>query len=316
MTKYKLFDHSDLKKYKVADRNSKISVADFAKVTETNITDFISCLPNILKGKDFSELIEKTALAFLSKKPIIIGLGGHIIKVGLAPLIIEMMRLGAIQGICVNGSVVIHDFEVASHGCTSEEVAEGIEDGSFGMASDTCDVINEIITAASGEQLGYGEAIGKYLFEKKDLFNPQLSILRSAFEMNIPVTVHIAIGTDIVHQHKTANGKAIGDCSYRDFLILANLVSQLHQGGVFINFGSAVIIPEVFLKALTMCRNKAEVTNFTTAVFDMNYQYRSATNITQRPVQNSGAGYYFVGHHEIMVPLFWAGVRNKLEIRN
>lgn len=312
MSKYKEFDFSNLKKYKVADRSSKVNIDEFAKVYDTDLSSFLNCLPNILKGCDFKELLDRTYQAFVSQETIIVGIGGHVIKTGMSPLLIEMMRIGAIQGICCNGSVTIHDFEIACFGQTSENVVEALEDGSFGMASDTCDTINNIISQADKEGLGYGEAIGKYLSEN-EVLHPELSLLRNAYEMNIPVTIHVALGTDINHQHETASGSVIGNCSMRDFRIFTNLVSELGDGGVFINFGSAVIIPEVFLKALTVCRNKGvSVKNFTTAVFDMNTHYRPATNIVSRPVKSGGKGYYFIGHHEIMIPLFLLALRERI----
>lgn len=312
MTKYTEFDFNNLKKYSASDRQSKVNTNEFAGFADVKVSEFLNCLPNILKGADIKEFIDRAFLAYKNNKPILIGIGGHVIKTGMAPLIIEMMKIGAIKGICCNGSVTIHDFEICCFGQTSEDVAQALEDGSFGMASDTCDTINKIIELGSKDKLGYGEAIGKYLSEKEVLY-PELSLLRNAYDLNIPVTVHVALGTDIVHQHETANGQAIGDCSLRDFKIFTNLVSQLDDGGVFVSFGSAVIIPEVFLKALTVCRNKGfNVRNFTTAVFDMNMHYRPGTNISYRPVRTSGKGYYFVGHHEIMIPLFLLGLRERI----
>ena len=323
MSKYKEFDFSGLNKYKVIDRQSSVSVDDFAKVmkdkeskNKATINAFLDCVPDILKGKDFKELLDTAAIAYQNKKPIIIGIGGHVIKTGMSPLFIEMMQMGAIQGICGNGSVSIHDFEISCFGKTSENVSDALEDGTFGMASDTCDTINGIIEKASLQGLGYGEAVGKYLSET-DIPFPELSLLRNAYQCNVPATIHIALGTDIVHQHETASGKAIGDCSLRDFKIFTELVSTLGDtgdgGGVFISFGSAVIVPEVFLKALTVCRNKGfKLQNFTTAVFDMNHHYRPLLNITKRPTQNSGKGYYFIGHHEIMIPLFLLALRERI----
>ncbi len=312
MSKYKEFDFNNLKKYSAGKRQSKVDIEEFSKVSNVSLSGFIDCIPNILKGKDLKELIERTVNAYQDKKPLIIGIGGHVIKTGMSPLLIDMMKLGLIKGICCNGSVVIHDFEISCFGQTSEDVAQALEDGSFGMASDTCDVINKIVSQGSKKGLGYGEAVGKYLYEN-DILNPNLSLLRNAYELNIPVTVHVAVGTDIVHQHETADGAAIGDSSLRDFRIFTNLVSELGEGGVFVSFGSAVIIPEVFLKSLTVCRNKGfEVRNFTTAVFDMNQHYRPGTNISYRPVRTSGKGYYFVGHHEIMIPLFLLSVRERI----
>ena len=300
------------RKYKIADRQSKVSSNEFAKVGDTNINDFLQYIPDILKGKDFKELLQITHRAYLNKKPILIGIGGHVIKTGMSPLLIEMMSINAIQGICCNGSVVIHDFEISCFGQTSEDVAEALENGSFGMATDTCDSINKIIIEGAKHELGYGEAIGKYLCENS-ILHPELSLLHNAYKFNVPVSVHVAIGTDIVHQHDTADGAAIGEMSLRDFRIFAQLVSQLNDGGVFICFGSSVIIPEVFLKALTICRNKGDlVRNFTTAVFDMNYHYRPNVNIASRPVQNNGKGFYFIGHHEIMIPLFILSLRERI----
>ncbi|MCK9328397.1 MAG: hypothetical protein PHY08_10500 [Candidatus Cloacimonetes bacterium] len=312
MSKYREFDFNNLKKYSVGNRQSKVNIDEFSKVKDVTLSNFIDCIPNILKGKDLKEFINRTFQAYKSIKPVILGIGGHVIKTGMAPLIIEMMKLGIIKGICCNGSVVIHDFEISCFGQTSEDVTQALEDGSFGMATDTCDTINKIISDGAKQELGYGEAIGKYLSET-NILHPELSLLRNAYELNVPVTVHIAIGTDIVHQHETADGQAIGECSLRDFHIFTNLVSQLGDGGVFISFGSAVIIPEVFLKALTVCRNKGfKVKNFTTAVFDMIQHYRPGTNISYRPVRTSGKGYYFVGHHEIMIPLFLLSLRERI----
>jgi deoxyhypusine synthase len=310
MSKYTEFDMSVQNKYSVIDRESKVDTNQFAKLADIDISKLLSSMPNILKSKDLNELIDRTIHAYKLKKPIIIGIGGHVIKTGLSPILIEMMRIGLISGISANGSVSIHDFEIANFGQTSEDVAIALADGSFGMATDTCDIINNIICEGSKSSLGYGEAIGKYLSEQNLRF-PELSLLRNAYEMNIPVTIHVALGTDINHQHNTANGSAIGDCSMRDFRIFTKLVSEINDGGIFICFGSAVVLPEVFLKALTICRNVGKaVQNFTTAVFDMNFHYRPQTNIVSRPVLNSGKGYYFVGHHEIMLPLYFYGLKS------
>jgi len=312
MGKYKEFLATNQKRYKAAERFSKVDINQFAKVGDANVSQLLDCLPDLLKAKDLKELIGLTYKAYITQKPIILGIGGHVVKAGLSPLIIDLMKNGVISAIACNGSVIIHDFEIACFGQTSEDVAQALEDGSFGMASDTCDTINEVIVNAHKEKLGYGEAIGKHLCEQ-DILHPQLSIARNAYATNTPLTVHIAIGTDINHQHHSASGEAIGDCSARDFKIFTNSVSQLGNGGVFICCGSAVILPEVFLKALTVARNSGlPVQDFTTAVFDMNYHYRPSTNIATRPVQSSGKGYYFVGHHEIMLPLFLLAVRERV----
>jgi hypothetical protein len=308
MGKFKEIDLTGLKKYSVLDRSSKVHITDFAD-PEKSLFD---SMPNILAAADLRELADKCVTAFQTGKPIFLALGGHVIKCGLAPFIIKMMEMGLIKGLSSNGSVVIHDFEIAMFGKTSEDVASALEDGSFGMATETCDGINNIISLASDEELGYGEAVGKYLVENHAP-NQTLSLLAMAYKMDIPFTVHVAMGTDIVHQHETADGAAIGECSLRDFRILCNQLKELNEGGVFLNFGSAVVMPEVFLKAITVVRNLGfPLNNFFTAVFDMNMHYRPRMNIVHRPTLSGGKGYYFVGHHEIMLPLFFNLIKEKL----
>jgi len=312
MTKYTLFDHSTQRTYQMSDRPSKVNIDQFAQVADAPVGKILDCLPDILAARDLKTLISLTAKAYRDKKPVIIGMGGHVIKTGISPLLIDLMRKGVVSAIACNGSVIIHDFEISCWGQTSEDVATAIENGTFGMASDTCDTINNIIARAYEEKLGYGEAIGKYLCEN-DISYPQLSLAANAYKHNVPLCVHIAIGTDINHQHHSASGQAIGDCSTRDFQIFTHMVSLLDNGGVFICFGSAVIVPEVFLKALTIVRNTGQsLQNFTTAVFDMNHHYRPHTNIVTRPTQSSGQSYYFIGHHEIMLPIFLLAVRESI----
>ncbi len=308
MGKFKEISLTGLKKYSVLDRSSKVHITDFADPEKA----LFESMPNILAAADLKVLVDRCVTAFQTGKPIFLALGGHVIKCGLAPFIIKMMEMGLIKGLSSNGSVVIHDFEIAMFGKTSEDVATALEDGSFGMASETCDGINHIISQAYDEELGYGEAVGKYLVENYAP-NQTLSLLAMAYKMNIPFTVHVAVGTDIVHQHETADGAAIGECSLRDFRILCNQLKDLNEGGVFLNFGSAVIMPEVFLKAITVVRNLGfPLNNFYTAVFDMNMHYRPRTNIVHRPTLSGGKGFYFVGHHEIMLPLFFNLIKEKL----
>jgi len=302
MSKYKEIDLSSLKRYSVAKRNCKVQSGDFAKAGKVDVHAFIDSLPDILKAKDFKDLISACEKAKIRGKAIIIGLGGHVIKCGLAPLIIELLENSCVSAFSVNGSVLIHDFEIAMYGKTSEDVASALSDGSFGMAIETADIINGIICDAYGRGEGIGEALGAYLLQHAAY--PELSLIVNAAKNNIPLCAHIAIGTDIIHQHASANGAAIGECSLRDFRILCEVIKEIDEGGVYLNFGSAVILPEVFLKALTVARNVyGKVENFSTAVFDMNIQYRSVENVMRRPVGNEGKGYYFVGHHEIMIPL-------------
>jgi len=298
MSRYNEIDLSKIHFASVQNRFSKVDSSSFAQVSD----NLLDSMPDILKGAEFKEFIKRCHLARDSHKTFIIGLGGHIIKCGLAPLLIKLMEEGIAKCFAVNGSVTIHDFELAYFGKTSEDVSKGLADGTFGMAEETINAINRIIIRASEEKLGYGEALGKDILENAP--NAEISLLAQAYKYNIPVTVHIALGTDITHQSPYADGKAIGDCSMRDFRIFCEQVKNLNNGGVFINMGSAVIIPEVFLKALTVARNVyGTIQDFTTAVFDMNQQYRELENVVRRPVEKGGKGYYFIGHHEIMIPL-------------
>ena len=298
MSRYNEIDLYKIHFASVQNRFSKVDTSSFAQVSD----NLLDSMPDILKGAEFKEFIKRCHLARDSHKTFIIGLGGHIIKCGLAPLLIKLMEEGIAKCFAVNGSVTIHDFELAYFGKTSEDVSKGLADGTFGMAEETINAINRIIIRASEEKLGYGEALGKDILENAP--NAEISLLAQAYKYNIPVTVHIALGTDITHQSPYADGKAIGDCSMRDFRIFCEQVKNLNDGGVFINMGSAVIIPEVFLKALTVARNVyGTIQDFTTAVFDMNQQYRELENVVRRPVEKGGKGYYFIGHHEIMIPL-------------
>lgn len=303
MSKYKEIDLTDLKTYSIADRYSKVDTTAFGKSGKVDVAAFLDCLPDILAAKDLKELIGHCQNARANGKPVIVGLGGHVIKCGLAPLLIDLINAGYISCIVSNGSVMIHDFEIAMFGSTSEDVSSALADGSFGMAAETSELLNRFAIEAATNGDGLGEAVGKHLSiegQKKDL-----SLLASAYLKGIPFCVQVAIGTDIIHQSSHADGASIGNASLRDFRIFCAKVAELHNGGVFINFGSAVVIPEVFLKALTVARNvRGEVKNFYTAVFDMNMHYRARVNVVQRPVETGGRGYYFIGHHEIMIPLF------------
>jgi len=313
MSKYKEISLDEIKTYSVKDRPSKVSIKDFLKTDkEVSTRDFINSLPDILKAKEFKELLSHCEDAIKNKKPIIVMMGGHVIKCGLSPIFIKAIEKGIINTIAVNGSVCIHDFEIAYFGKTSEDVDSALEDGSFGMGEETGRIINQVINDGYKSGLGYGEALSKYIFEEKPKYW-EYSLLAKAYQHNIPVTVHVAIGTDITHQHKYANGESIGGASFRDFKIFCNQIKELNDGGVLINFGSAVILPEVFLKAVTIVRNlEFPLKNFYTAVFDMNLHYRPMTNVVQRPTASGGKGYYFVGHHEIMIPLFlWSILENE-----
>ena len=263
-------------------------------------------------AKDFLSVVGAIATAARKKRAVVVMLGGHIVKTGLAPLIIELMNRRVITHLAMNGSAAIHDYEIARFGATSEDVARGLVDGTFGMAEETGRGMNEAFIAGMKNGWGMGEALGRAL-ENLTLSNGELSVLLAAQRLGIPCTVHAAIGAEIIHQHPAASGAAIGDTSHRDFRRLAASLPALHDGGVVLNLGSAVIMPEVFLKALTIARNlnAGKPTGFTTCDLDMQRHYRPRVNVVQRPTQGSGKGYEITGHHEIMVPLLtWAVIES------
>jgi deoxyhypusine synthase len=270
---------------------------------------FLDALPDILVARDFRRVVKAVATAARSGRGVVLMLGGHVVKTGLSPVIIELMRREVVSHIAMNGSAAIHDYEVARFGATSEDVAAGLRDGTFGMAEETGRGLNEAFIFGQRESLGMGEAVGIALSREGALANPELSILLSAYSAGIPATVHAALGAEIIHQHPAADGAAIGDTSLRDFRRLAASLTSLHDGGVVLNVGSAVIMPEVFLKALTIARNlnDGRPTNFTTCDLDMQRHYRPRVNVVQRPTLAGGEGFEITGHHEIMVPmLVWA----------
>ncbi len=302
MSVYDEIDLSQIRTYSIKDRFSKVDMDQFAQKGKVDTSALLNSLPHILSAKDLRELVENCRAAKRRGRAIILGMGGHVIKCGLAPIVIELIEAGYISAIAVNGSVIIHDYEIAFYGNTSEDVSTALKDGSFGLAFETCYNINKCISDGSKQGLGLGEAMGKEILRKAP--NLELSLLGMAYKHKVPVTVHVAIGTDIIHQTPCADGKAIGDCSLRDFRILSKRIAGLNDGGVYLNFGSAVILPEVFLKALNLARNiYGEVQDFSTAVFDMNQHYRARVNVVQRPVEGSGRGYYFIGQHELLIPL-------------
>jgi hypothetical protein len=249
-----------------------------------------------------------------SQKAIIWGLGGHVIKVGLGPLISDLIDHGFVTGIALNGSAAIHDFEVAYRGATSEEVEEQINSGRFGMARETGEFMNRAVSEAATDQIGMGESLGLFIDRNEPPFEyAAMSILARAYRKEIPVTVHVAIGTDVIHIHPSASGPDLGEATYRDFRLLCTMTRELHGGGVFLNVGSAVILPEVFLKAVSVVRNLGfELEEFTTANFDFIQHYRPTQNVLKRPTQNSGQAIALTGHHEIMIPLIAAALKGAL----
>jgi len=267
----------------------------------------LRCLPKILAGNDFQEIVDRIVRAAAAGKTIILGMGAHVIKVGLNPIIIDLLDRKIISGVAMNGAGIIHDAEVAMVGHTSEDVAAEIGKGGFGMADETGKFLNRAISEGAKQGKGLGESVGAMLVKEAFPYN-QYSLLARAYELNIPVTVHVAIGTDTIHFHPDVDGASIGRTTHLDFRIFARLVSML-EGGVFINLGSAVIMPEVFLKALSLVRNLGHgVRDFTTVNMDFIRQYRPITNVVYRPTLDGGKGYDLVGHHEIMFPLLAAAV--------
>lgn len=306
-------DFTSLNTYSLHDRHSKVTVADFAQPATPGMTvrALIASLPQQLAGKDFPELVERIAAAVSTKRPVLVGMGAHVIKVGLAPILIDLMERGIISALALNGAGIIHDAEIAMVGRTSEEVASVLGAGAFGAAKETGEVLNQAINQGAQEGIGLGEAVGNALLRQDFPFNSQ-SLLAQARRLGIPVTVHVAMGTDIIHIHPAADGAAIGQCSHYDFRVFCRLVSGL-EGGVYLNLGSAVLLPEVFLKALTVVRNLGHVAQrFTTANFDFIRAYRPATNVVQRPTLEGGKGFNFTGHHELMIPLLAAAVVDRL----
>jgi hypothetical protein len=258
--------------------------------------------------------VNAIANAARNGRAVVVMLGGHIVKTGLAPLLIELMKRRVITHVAMNGSAAIHDYEIARFGATSEDVARGLVDGTFGMADETGRGMNEAFSAGMKKSWGMGESLARALKES-ELANGELSVLLAAYDLAIPCTVHAALGAEIIHQHPSTDGAAIGDTSHRDFRRLAASLLNLDDGGVVLNLGSAVIMPEVFLKALTIARNlnAGKPTNFTTCDLDMQRHYRPRVNVVQRPTQFSGKGYEITGHHEIMVPLLTWAVVDALE---
>jgi len=313
MSKYKIkpLSPDGLKTYALRSRESKVNVEHFASplASGANLSDFLHSLPDILAAKDFKEFIGLIKAAKSQGRAIIFALGAHVIKVGLNPIIIDLMEKGWLTGLALNGAGIIHDFEIAYAGQTSEDVEVQIKDGRFGMARETGEMLNEAINKGAEEGIGLGEAVGRMIADS-DFPHKKMSLLATAYKLVIPATVHVAIGTDIIHFHPKAKGEAIGKTSLQDFFMFCSMVEKLEGGGVFINVGSAVIMPEVFIKALSLVRNKGhQVKNFTTAVFDFIHHYRPHQNVVKRPVGEKGRGFYFIGHHEIMIPLLAASLK-------
>ena len=306
-------DLSGFKTVSLFERKSKVELDVFAKPPFKGMTlkNFMDSLPDILGARDLKAFSRAVVEARRNEKPFMIGMGAHPIKVGLNPVLIHLMEQGIITSIAQNGACIVHDFELAASGRTSEDVKTALRDGSFGNAKETGEFLNQCAKEARKDGIGLGEAVGRAIMNG-DFPYKEYSIAYNCYRLNIPLTVHVAIGTDIVHIHPSASGEAIGAATFTDFRRFCTLVSRL-DGGVYANIGSAVLMPEVFLKALTLVRNLGyRVESIVTANFDFIRQYRPLINVVDRPTSLGGAGYSFTGHHEIMIPLLAAMIIEQL----
>src|SRR5215831_4505236 len=305
--------------YPLASRNSKVSVADFARPPAANSSParWLDTLPKILAAQDLRALLTAIHAAKRARRALLWGLGGHVIKTGLGPMLGQLMRRGFVTGIALNGAGLVHDFEVALCGQTSEEVEAGLGQGKFGMATETGLFLNQIASTAAFTGIGYGEAAGKFLASRRlDPRHAQASVLFNAYQRKIPVTIHLAIGTDIPHMHPAADGAALGAASHHDFRLFCSLVKEMQPGGVYLNWGSAVLLPEVFLKAVSVVRNLGvPLESITTANFDFIQHYRPLQNVVRRPTastrgknRHASRGFAITGHHELLLPLVAAAL--------
>ena len=307
-------DLAGVKTYPLRSRRSKVGLADFARphARGASLASFLDGLPRILGGQTFRALVADVLRARRRKKPILWGLGAHVIKVGLSPVVIDLMERGLVTGLAFNGAGVVHDFELALAGRTSEDVSAGLGSGAFGMARETGEDINRAIVAGDRDGLGLGAAVGRHLSERRPA-HVGVSLLAAAWSLGLPATVHVAIGTDIVHMHPACDPGAVGRATHLDFRILSGEVARLGGGGVYLNVGSAVLLPEVFLKAVTLARNLGhDLSDFATANLDFIQSYRPNTNVVQRPTEGVGRGYSLTGQHEILVSLLAAALLESL----
>jgi hypothetical protein len=308
---YDDFDLTDVRTYPLASRVSKTTVSDFAKPVpaDASARTFLDTLPRLLAAADLRAVANAVVSAKRSSGGIVWGLGGHVIKTGLAPVLIDLMEQGFVSALAVNGAAVIHDFEIALSGATSEDVDAALGPGRFGMAEETGTLLNHAINDGVGRGLGLGQSVCAFLAAERPKFASD-SLLAAAARVGVPVTVHVAVGTDIIHMHPAASGAAIGEGSLRDFRYFVSNIARL-EAGVYLNCGSAVVLPEVFLKAVALARNKGlGLSRLTTVNMDFVRLYRPMTNVVARPTAGTGLGYSLVGHHEIMIPLLAAIVRD------
>jgi Deoxyhypusine synthase len=309
---YEEFDLSAIRTYPLKSRKSRVRVDDFARPAPPGVSvhALIDSLPNVLAAADFKAAVRAIVQARQSDGGVVWGLGAHVIKTGLGPVLIDLMERGFVSAIAANGAVIIHDFEIALVGATSEDVDEALGPGRFGMADETGRLLNAAIAEGVAAGLGLGQAVTTYL-AKKDPQYARASVLAAAARLQIPVTVHVAVGTDIIHMHPAASGAAIGEGSLRDFRYFVSNVARLERG-VYLNCGSAVVLPEVFLKAVALAHNRGiALAELTTINLDFVRHYRPTSNVVSRPTAGTGRGYSLVGHHEIMIPLLAAAVKSE-----
>ena len=301
----------DVKTYPLASRPSKVTVKDFSRpvAEDASLRDFLQTLPDILAVRSLRELAAQIRRARSLHKPIIWGIGGHVIKTGLAGVIADLMRRGFVSGVAANGSVLVHDAEVALVGSTSEDVDATLGAGAFGAAEETGRLLNDAARDGARDSIGLGEAVGRALLALGPPYKAH-SLLCAAYEMRVPLTAHVVIGADIAHFQRSADGASLGATTHTDFRLLAELVRRMNGGGVYLNIGSAVVLPEIFLKAVTLVRNLGHpLADFTTANFDFIQQYRPLTNVVRRPTADgAGRGYSITGHHELTIPLLAAEI--------
>ncbi len=314
MKKYQPIDLSGVRTYSIRTRDNKVNVREhFAGVPEPGMSfdRFLATLPRLLGADALRGVVEAVASAREKDRPVVLAMGGHVIKCGLQPVLKKLIDAGVITAVAMNGSAAIHDFEVSLVGATSEDVGAVLHSGDFGFSEETGGGMNEALRQGLGEGLGFGAAIGRWIVGQNHPF-ADYSLLAACVRKEIPVTVHVALGTDIIHQHPAADGAVTGEMTFRDFRLLTSVVADL-SGGVWLNVGSAVLLPEVFLKALSVAQNLGHhVEGFTTANFDMIQHYRPLTNVVKRPTSGSGRGYTITGHHEINIPLFAAAVLERM----
>jgi hypothetical protein len=306
---YEEFDLSGVKTYPLESRKSKAHVRDFAKpfVAGSGVRGLMSSLPSALAAADFNAVVAAIVAAKRDDRAIIWGLGAHVLKTGLSPVLVDLMERGFVSAIATNGAGIIHDFEIALAGSTSEDVDAALGPGQFGMADETATLLNQAIGEGAASGLGLGQSVGRFLGERHPQYE-RYSVAAAAWRLGIPLTVHVAIGTDIIHMHPLASGAAIGDTSLRDFRYFTSAVSRLERG-VYLNCGSAVVLPEVFLKAVALSRNQGKpLAGLTTVNLDFLRLYRPLTNVVSRPTAGIGRGYAITGHHELLIPLLAAAL--------